>query len=414
MKHIPDIRINDYQYDLPPERIAQFPLERRDGSRLLVYKDGEISEDTFRNLPHYLPEGSLLIFNKTRVIQARLQFQKDTGALIEVFCLEPVKPTREIQQAFEQRSGIVWKCLVGNSKKWKSGELQYTFQLDGMEVNLKANRLEKATDHSLILFEWEPASKSFSEILKAAGLMPLPPYMKRESQESDKVRYQTIYARAEGSVAAPTAGLHFTTGVFDALGRRLIESREVTLHVGAGTFKPVTTNQVSGHEMHTEQVQISKETLEALIHNIDTQIIAVGTTTLRTLESLYWHGVKCIVDNADPFHLDIQQWDPYKPDYNLAIPLEQALKTILARMREKGVEEISGQTQLMIVPGYSIKVPDILITNFHMPGSTLLLLVSAFIGDDWRKAYRYALDNDFRFLSYGDSCLFFRNTPRNP
>jgi S-adenosylmethionine:tRNA ribosyltransferase-isomerase len=413
MDHIPDIRINDYQYDLPPERIAQFPLAERDASRLLVYQDGGISEDTFHNLPLHLPEGSLLIYNKTRVIQARIQFQKDSGALIEVFCLEPLKPTREIQLAFEQRSGVVWKCLVGNSKKWKSGELQHRFQLDGMDITLKANRLEKANGYSHILFEWEPALKSFSEILQAAGLMPLPPYMKRESQESDKVRYQTIYARAEGSVAAPTAGLHFTPGVFDALGQKQIERKEVTLHVGAGTFKPVTSEQVSGHEMHTEQVRISRETVEALLHHGNKPIIAVGTTTLRTLESLYWHGVKCIVDNSDPQNLNIRQWDPYKPEYKLSISLEEALNKLLTRMGEEGLEEIAGQTQLMIVPGYLVKVPDILLTNFHMPGSTLLLLVSAFIGEGWKEAYRYALDNDFRFLSYGDSCLFFRKGLRH-
>lgn len=408
MHRIPSIHIKDYHYDLPQERIAQFPLAQRDDSKLLIVRNGSISEDVFSNIPSYLSEGSLLIYNKTRVVQARLQFQKETGALIEIFCLEPVEPTREIQQAFEQQSGVVWKCLVGNSKKWKTGELKLRFSLEGQEIQLIASRILKTDDHSLIEFRWEPESKLFSDILRAAGLIPLPPYMKRESEESDKVRYQTIYAQAEGSVAAPTAGLHFTPDVFDKLDQKHILRKEVTLHVGAGTFKPVAGQNVAGHEMHTEQIRVARATIESLQQFRDKPVISVGTTTLRTLESLYWHGVKAIVHKDKPKHVDIRQWDPYQSEYKLEIPVEKALGKVLSIMDMHGLDEISGQTQLMIVPGYRIRLPDILVTNFHMPQSTLLLLVSAFIGEDWKKAYKYALDNAFRFLSYGDSCLFFR------
>jgi S-adenosylmethionine:tRNA ribosyltransferase-isomerase len=409
MDHIPSIDIRDFYYDLPQDRIAQFPLLKRDESKLLIYRKGKITQDTFFHIPAYLPGHSLLIHNITRVIQARLKFRKETGALIEIFCLEPSEPTREIQLAFGQPSGVVWKCLVGNSKKWKTGNLEMRLSSGSTEILLKACRKEQSEDHSLIEFRWEPASKSFSEILQLAGIIPLPPYMKRDSEENDKFRYQTIYARWEGSVAAPTAGLHFTPEVFEQLAKRHIAVREITLHVGAGTFKPVSAAHIMGHEMHTEQVVVGRDTIEAILNHDDKTIIAVGTTTLRTLESLYWHGVKAIVQNRKLHRLDVHQWDPYRHDLNIGIPLEKALQKVLSIMDDNDPEEISGQTRLMIVPGYRFRVPDILITNFHMPQSTLLLLVSAFIGDDWKEVYRYALENDFRFLSYGDSCLFFRN-----
>ncbi len=409
MAFIPPIDIGEFDYDLPPGRIAQYPLEVRDRSKLLIAGDGNIREDRFRNLPAYLPDRSLLVYNKTRVIQARLQFRKESGALVEVFCLEPVEPTREIQQAFEQTSGVVWKCLVGNSRKWKEGALRHTFTLEGREVELVAVRRHRSVDNSLVEFRWDPPSLSFSGILQAAGLMPLPPYMKRESEESDKNRYQTIYARTEGSVAAPTAGLHFTPDVFADLKEKQVRIEEVTLHVGAGTFKPVSSRNVADHAMHTEEIHISRSTVESLLSSMGGPITAVGTTTLRTLESLYWHGVKAVVDHRREARIDILQWDPYRPEYNIGIPPGVALERILEIMKEKNMESLSGQTRLMIVPGYRVQVPEILVTNFHMPQSTLLLLVSAFIGEAWKRAYQYALDHDFRFLSYGDACLFFRS-----
>ena len=408
MDHLPGIDISDFNYPLPPEKIAQFPLSGRDQSKLLVYRDGKISDDRFYNVDAYLPEGSLLIYNKTKVIQARLQFRKDTGALIEVFCLEPVEPTREIQQAFEQKSGVVWQCLVGNSSKWKTGELIHTIEHGGGKVVLKASRTGRNGGQSLVKFTWEPASISFSEVLERTGIMPLPPYMKRESEASDKVRYQTIYASSEGSVAAPTAGLHFTPQVFGKLKEKSIMIREVTLHVGAGTFKPVASRQVEDHEMHTEQVLVHRDTIEAILNRGNSPLIAVGTTTLRTLESLYWFGVKAIVQRDRSPLIDVSQWDPYKPEFKISHSLEQVLGEVISIMDEHGLDLITGHTQLMIVPGYTVRIPDILITNFHMPKSTLLLLVSAFIGDGWKQVYQHALANDYRFLSYGDSCLFFK------
>jgi S-adenosylmethionine:tRNA ribosyltransferase-isomerase len=408
MKHIPQIKISDYHYSLPENRIAQFPLDKRDQSKLLIFKDDQIEENIFSFIDAFLPDHALMVYNQTRVIQARIPFQKKTGAQIEIFCLEPVAPTKEIQKAFENQSGVSWKCLVGNSKKWKSGELTRDFMIKGIKVELTAERQSKTDDHSVIEFAWSPGHFSFSEVLDAAGIIPLPPYMHREAEDSDKTRYQTIYARSEGSVAAPTAGLHFTEDVFKKLKNKNIHFDEVTLHVGAGTFKPVSAERLTDHEMHTEKIYIRKSTIEAILNKTDKAVIVVGTTTMRTIESLYWHGVKMIKGVAEGNNIDIDQWDPYHADFNSGISVEKSLQTILQFMNENDLEVISGQTQLMIVPGYKIRIPDILITNFHMPQSTLLLLVSAFIGQGWKKVYQYALDNDFRFLSYGDSCLFFK------
>jgi len=412
MPELSKINLKEFYYSLPKNRIAQFPLKNRDESKLLVYRDKKISEDRFNNIHQHLPDDSLLIYNETRVIHARLQFQKETGANIEIFCLEPVAPTREIQQAFEQKSGVTWKCLVGNSKKWKDGELKKYFKLNGQECTLKAKRVSKNDDSSFIEFFWEPAGLSFSEILEHTGIIQIPPYMNRETTESDKTRYQTIYARAEGSVAAPTAGLHFTDDIFSKLKKKNISSHEVTLHVGAGTFKPISSETIEGHEMHTEQIRIKKQTLEKLIKNIDHDIIAVGTTTLRTLESIYWHGVKLLTNEQESRQIDVHQWDPYQEKYSSGVPVKEALEVVVENLNKHSLDVLSGQTQLMIVPGYDVKMADVLISNFHMPKSTLLLLVSAFIGDDWKVVYRYALNNRFRFLSYGDSCLFFKTEQR--
>jgi len=408
MVFIPTIKISEFDYNLPQERIAQFPLSERDKSKLLIYNDKEISEDVFENITCYLPESSLLIYNETKVIQARLIFEKESGAYIEIFCLEPVSPTKEIQLAFQQTGKVVWKCLVGNSKKWKTGKLAKDFEYEGTKIRLTVDRLDQFQDYSLVEFSWKPQDLTFSEVLTEAGIIPLPPYMKRNSEDSDKHRYQTIYANSEGSVAAPTAGLHFTNEVLQSLKKKKIAIEKVTLHVGAGTFKPVSVDEIGRHEMHTEKIVVRRSTIQQLLKKLNIQIILVGTTTTRTIESLYWFGVQLIVDGGDPKFIDIRQWDPYNPKYNIGISTKDSLEKVLQLMDQNKIDELNGQTQLMIVPGYQYRIPDVLITNFHMPKSTLLLLVSAFIGDDWENAYDYALNNDFRFLSYGDSCLFFK------
>lgn len=408
MKEIPKLDITEFNYDLPKQKIAQFPLEKRDKSKLVIYREGKISESTFKQIPELLPENSLMIYNGTKVVQARLIFQKETGANIEIFCLEPISPTREIQQAFEQHSGIVWKCLIGNSKKWKTGILSRIFSINGKEVLLTAERLDQYSSFSLIKLSWDPGILSFSNILIHCGIIPLPPYMDRKADEEDKFRYQTVYAKSEGSVAAPTAGLHFTNEVFNALKKKNISFSEVTLHVGAGTFKPVSTADVRDHELHTEQVIVKKEVILQVLKFLDKNIIVVGTTTTRTIESLYWFGVKLIVDEIDYDTINVEQWDPYKEEYNIGISVKDSFEAIILNLEKKGKQEIFGQTRLIIIPGYQYRISTILITNFHMPQSTLLLLVSAFIGKQWKDVYDYALKNDFRFLSYGDSCLFFK------
>jgi len=412
MDFIPDININEFDYHLPEDKIAQFPLSGRDESKLLIYKRGLISEDIFKNIPNHLPENSLLVFNETKVIRARLLFRKSNGATIELFCLEPILPTRELQQAFEQNSGVVWKCMVGNSRRWKSGKLQKSISNNGSTFVLSAVRLQQMQDQSFIRFEWEPSALSFSEILVHTGIIPLPPYMKREAIKSDAERYQTIYARAEGSVAAPTAGLHFTAAVFQKLDQKKIDRVDLTLHVGAGTFKPVTQNEIKNHEMHFEKILIHKNMVQQILNHLSENITVVGTTSMRTVESLYWFGVKLMIDKKSPEEIDIKQWDSYDPIYNCEIRPRDSLMEVLNYMRKHSLETVSGQTQLMIVPGYRFRIPNILITNFHMPKSTLLLLVSAFIGKGWKEAYDYSLGHDFRFLSYGDACLFFKQNEK--
>jgi S-adenosylmethionine:tRNA ribosyltransferase-isomerase len=408
MNYIPDINISEYDYPLSDRKIAQFPLPVRDESKLLIYRKGHLSQDIFKYLISHLPEDSLLIFNETKVIHARILFQKESGAAIELFCLEPELPTRELQQAFEQRSGVVWKCLVGNSKRWKNGKLIKKIFTGNKEYILTAERINHFAEYSLIRFEWNPGDISFSDVLYTAGIVPLPPYIIRAAKESDNERYQTVYAQSEGSVAAPTAGLHFTQKVLKDLKEKNIRTEKVILHVGAGTFKPVSSNTIREHEMHAEKILIHKKTIRRILENHGSLVIIVGTTTLRTIESLYWYGVKSMVNKDNNVNVEVGQWDPYNPKYNIGITVQQSLKWILEIMDEKGIDTISGQTRVMIVPSYKFRLADILITNFHMPQSTLLLLVSAFIGDQWRRVYDYALQHDFRFLSYGDACLFFK------
>jgi len=405
MKSPKEISINDYTYALEEERIAQFPVEKRDHSKLLIAKQNELQEDQFYNIADHLPKDSLIVFNDTKVIRARLRFRKPTGAKIEIFILEPVSPTAEVQNAFQVQKECSWKCFVGNAKKWKHGSLELEFEFAGKTIILTANKGEAQGNAHLIHFSWTPTELNFSDILMGSGSIPLPPYMNRETEAEDVERYQTIYAKHQGSVAAPTAGLHFTDKVMKSLNERNIQTDYVSLHVGAGTFKPVSADYMGEHEMHSEQVLINKETIERLRNKDYNSLIVVGTTSTRSLESLYWYGVKLMKEPNATFQ--INQWEPYESDAHKQISPKQALSEVLNYMDRNKLSILQGETQIIIAPGYKFKLVDVLITNFHQPKSTLLLLVSAFYGDDWRKAYDYALAHEFRFLSYGDSCLFF-------
>lgn len=405
------IHISDYNYALPDGRIAKFPLAERDNSKLLIYNHGEISEDIFYNLPKYLPKGALMVFNNTRVIQARMHFRKETGALIEVFLLEPAAPT-DYELMFQTNGHCSWLCLVGNLKKWKGGTLKREFDVNGKHVCLSATRVREERTSHWIDFEWDNPDVSFAEILDIAGELPIPPYLNRDTQESDKKTYQTVYSKIKGSVAAPTAGLHFTERVLADVDAHGIEREELTLHVGAGTFKPVKSEEIEGHEMHTEYVCVHKETIEKLIRH-DGCAIAVGTTSVRTLESLYYMGVKLSENkNLPEEELHVSQWEPYEyaeriaqADGATALTAVEALTEMLDYLERNNLKSLHSSTQIIIAPGYDYKIVKMLVTNFHQPQSTLLLLVSAFVKGDWRKIYDYALAHDFRFLSYGDSSL---------
>lgn len=395
------IRICDYNYPLPEERIAKFPIAQRDHSKLLIYKKGDVKEDVFYHLPAYLPKGALMVFNNTKVIQARMHFRKETGALIEIFLLEPAVPS-DYELMFQTTSCCTWYCLVGNLKKWKEGTLTRVIKINGTEVTVKATRgLVHGTSHS-ISFEWT-GHFSFAEIIDTLGELPIPPYLNRETQESDKTTYQTVYSKIKGSVAAPTAGLHFTPEVLADLDAHGIDREELTLHVGAGTFKPVKSDEIEGHEMHTEFISVSRATIQKLIVH-DACAISVGTTSVRTLESLYYMGVK-VLKNPDlsEEQLHVSQWEPY--DTPVDIPPLDALKGLAAWMDAHQLDVLHSSTQIIIAPGYDYHIVKMLVTNFHQPQSTLLLLVSAFVKGDWHKIYEYALGHDFRFLSYGDSSL---------
>lgn len=395
-----NISIADYDYPLPDERIAKFPLAERDQSKLLVYRGGEIAESQFFHLPELLPEGAMLLFNNTKVIHARLFFRKPTGSVIEIFCLEP--HAMAVSQAFEQRQQCTWLCFIGNNKKWKEGPLEREFRIQNSTFKIEATRREAVGEAWLVNFRWT-GGISFAELIDNVGVIPLPPYLHREAEESDNTRYQTVYAHYEGSVAAPTAGLHFTDRLLNELRTKGFKTEYITLHVGAGTFKPVSADTIGGHEMHVEKVQISRANIVNILNQIGRPIIPVGTTTVRTLESVYWFGVK-LHNEPDAEAMHVLQWDPYELE-ELGISATQSYNKVLEWMDRKGIEHLDGDTQLLIAPGYKYRVINGLITNFHQPKSTLLLLVSALIGDDWHRCYRYALDHDFRFLSYGDSCL---------
>lgn len=402
MEETKHIKISDYNYPLPEERIAKFPLKERDSSKLLVYKHGEIDERVFTSLPEYIEPGSLMIFNNTKVIQARLHFRKETGALIEIFCLEPIKPNDYVLN-FQQTEHSAWLCMVGNLKKWKEGPLHKEMTVKGKPLTLTATRDECHGTSHWIDFSWDNSEVTFADILEVFGELPIPPYLNRETQESDKETYQTVYSKIKGSVAAPTAGLHFTERVLDTLRNKGVDLEEVTLHVGAGTFRPVKSEEIAGHDMHTEYISVNRQTIEKLLkHGGETT--AVGTTSVRTIESLYYIGV--ILESrpeASQEELHVKQWMPYENETNLT-PI-QALQNILDYMDRNHLDALHTSTQIIIAPGYEYKIVKRIVTNFHQPQSTLLLLVSAFVKGDWRKIYDYALSHDFRFLSYGDSSL---------
>ena len=407
VKHI---RISEFNYPLPDERIAKFPLAERDSSKLLLYRHGEVTHDVFRNLPRYLPQGALMIFNNTKVIQARLHFRKEatggpksTGALIEIFLLEPAEPS-DYQLMFTQTERCSWYCLVGNLKRWKDDTpvLRNTVRVGERTITLEARRAELHGTSHRIDFSWN-GGISWAELLEAVGEIPIPPYLNRESQESDKTTYQTVYSKIKGSVAAPTAGLHFTERVLKDLDAHGIEREELTLHVGAGTFRPVKTEEISGHEMHTEFIAVKRSTIEKLIRH-NGEAIAVGTTSVRTIESLYYIGVYLSTHpDATEEQMHVNQWTPYETDTQMS--QVEALKHILDYLDRHNLDVLKTSTQIIIAPGYQFHIVQMMVTNFHQPQSTLLLLVSAFVHGDWRKIYDYALGHDFRFLSYGDSSL---------
>ena len=402
MNRTQDIRIDDYAYELPDERIAKFPVTPRDSSRLLVYNNGVQGSYRFADLPGLLPDDAMLVFNNTRVIQARLRFRKETGALIEVFCLEPLQPV-DYAMSLQSTTSCRWLCLIGNARKWKTGDLSLTFEHEHRPVTLRACKGQVHGDGYEIEFEWNDNSVTFGELLETLGELPIPPYLNRKTEESDKTTYQTVYSKIEGSVAAPTAGLHFTPAVLEALKLRGIPCEELTLHVGAGTFKPVKSETIEGHEMHTEYISVSKALIEKL-RDTNRRVVAVGTTSVRTLESLYYIGVS-LHDNCGDSQaaLHVRQWMPY--EYDGGLSAQEALRSIADYMDSNHMDHLVGSTQMIIAPGYEFHIVGGMITNFHQPQSTLLLLVSAFVKGDWHKIYDYALSHDFRFLSYGDSCL---------
>lgn len=398
-----NIHIADFNYDLPDERIAKFPLAERDTSKLLIYNQGKVSEDVFSSLPKYLPSGALMVFNNTKVIQARLHFRKAStegvqGALIEVFCLEPAVPN-DYQVNFSQKGSVQWYCLVGNLKKWKEGKLFREIAMpDGTVITLACERKGLHGTSHVVEFSWN-GNYTWAELLDAVGELPIPPYLNRETQESDKTTYQTVYSKIKGSVAAPTAGLHFTERVLKTLDKAGIDREELTLHVGAGTFKPVKSEEIGGHDMHTEHIAVRRQTIEKLIAH-GGEAIAVGTTSVRTLESLYYMGVLAIQGETD---LHVPQWMPY--EYSGGASTLEALQNLLDYMERHHLDVLHSSTQIIIAPGYEYHIVRRMVTNFHQPQSTLLLLVSAFLHGDWKKVYDYALSHDFRFLSYGDSSL---------
>lgn len=398
-----NIKISNYNYNLPDERIAKYPLAERDSSNLLVWQNGNISKESFYNIANYLPADSLLVFNNTRVIHARLFFRKETGAKIEIFCLEPVHPG-DHQLAFQQTGKVEWKCMVGNAKKWKEEVLRRKIETGGKTVELTARKVKQEKNTFFIEFSWNHAV-SFAEIIETAGVLPIPPYLNRETEPTDEVTYQTVYAKFNGSVAAPTAGLHFTESVLSRIVEKNIALKEITLHVGAGTFQPVKSETINEHDMHREKVLIPKKFIKELVSHPG-KIVAVGTTSVRSLESLYWLGLKLEKRPVLSEGLEIEQWEPYQNKSEITV--QKALENILKFLEKNNQEILQFSTQIIIVPGYRFKLVEGMVTNFHQPQSTLLLLIGAYLGDEWKKVYDFALQNNFRFLSYGDSNLYLK------
>lgn len=406
--HPRHIAIADFTYELPEERIARYPLAERDQSKLLIYDQGKITETTYRHLPDQLPENTTLIFNNTRVIQARMFFKKETGGALELFCLEPGDQYPDIQTAMQQCGSVNWKCLVGGASKWKA-QTKIFLTLEAVGISIAAEMIEKGAGYYLIHFSWNNTHMSFAEILHHAGNLPLPPYMNRSAEADDHNRYQTVYADPEGSVAAPTAGLHFTPALLAEMDKKKIGKLFVTLHVGAGTFKPVKAETLDGHDMHAEFLEVSAAAIEQLLDKKTGKIVCVGTTSLRTTESLYWMGVKASLNpGITPAELEIRQWDPYEINTG-KISMQEALSALLQWMKSRNSPMLIIKTQIMIAPGYRLRIADGIITNFHQPQSTLLLLISAITGNDWHRIYDYAMNHEFRFLSYGDGSLLWNN-----
>ncbi len=398
------LRMEDFNYPLSDDKIAKYPLEKRDLSKLLIYKNKQIAESTFQKIADFIPENTLLVYNNTRVIHARINFLKQTGAKIEIFCLEPILPADYVL-SFASTSNCEWKCLIGNRKKWKNQNLTREINIKGDKFQIVAQFLESNNDSNIVRFSWTNSNYTFSEILDVIGELPIPPYLNRKTEESDEANYQTVYSRIEGSVAAPTAGLHFTKDVFSQLSNKGISIEELTLHVGAGTFQPVKSDDISQHQMHTEHIVVSLETINNIKSKIG-NIIAVGTTSVRTLESLYYIGKKIIAGETSSF-FHVSQWEAYE-NLQKQATTEESLEAIITYMKKENLTKLHAETQILIQSGFHFRIINGMITNFHQPKSTLLLLVSAFIGKDWKRVYDYALSNDFRFLSYGDSSLLLK------
>lgn len=399
------LQISQFNYPLSDEKIAKYPLPQRDSSKLLQYHDAAITSHVFNDLSELLPHESLLLFNNTRVIHARLLFRKETGAQIEVFCLSPYEPADYIVN-FQQRQKCAWNCIIGNAKRWKDEPLYMEILFEETVITLQAEKSNAGRGEQVVCFSWDNDAVTFSELLEHAGKLPIPPYLNRPSEEKDDETYQTVYSRVEGSVAAPTAGLHFTPSVMEQLHARGIETTEVTLHVGAGTFLPVKSDTIAGHVMHTEFISVSRDTLEKMLRN-KSKLVVVGTTSLRTVESLYYIGKKLQLHPHSSFQeLGVKQWDPYEETDS--IPPVLALQNILDYLDRQQLERLTTDTQIIIAPGYSFHYADAIVTNFHQPQSTLLLLIAALVGDDWQKIYQYALEHNYRFLSYGDSSLLWK------
>jgi S-adenosylmethionine:tRNA ribosyltransferase-isomerase len=400
-----NVDINEYDYDLPSERVAQYPVRERDISQLLISDGKNLSKDIFKNIPDHIPAGSLLVFNNTRVIRARLLFRKDTGAVIEILCIEPLSPI-EYEMSFSSLEPVEWKCIIGNLKKWKSGKIMTSCRFSGKEFELIAEKLQNEGEAWRVRFTWSNKSMSFGEVIEVTGHIPLPPYIIREDNSEDITRYQTVYSSIKGSVAAPTAGLHFSNNVLEKLVEKGFKSAEVTLHVGAGTFQPIKSNNIKNHEMHCEHFYVTADTIKLLLENHG-KLIPVGTTSVRTLESIYWLGVKMILDPSGfKGELTLGQWEVYKIETQISV--NEALEAILKYLKKAKQQILQASTSIIIVPGYDFRMINGMITNFHQPRSTLLLLVSAWSGKKWKEIYKFALENDFRFLSYGDSSLLYK------